>query len=457
MRILLATLGTSGDVHPFIALGLALKQRDHEMPGRPPAGSAAELNRMSRTAALAITCCAGGLVYADTAEPPPVVRAEVRWLLDVRDDYGPAQAFEGTRSLALLAARLMADPRLDDHVELESALQLETATWNLADPTLAALGADAVLVSVPHALPLEYAVARDAADRMEMRIRFDRLAVRTHAGPVSVSVGRMTHPLGVARLFPNLDVIARMPVTAPPSDYRPGIDSARLKLEAGAVAVTVIYAAAAEWAERHWHAFAPRNARAAVALTYETDRTHALLLASLLHAMPFFGAGYEHAVGALSVVGELGLGLDHDALERRPYFVLGTGGVAYRAAGVLVAIEGTYFGYGSSDPAAYPTVLAGQRLQDEDVPFLFGTVQLGAEARIPVWRERVAATTYAFLNVHDPSLYLEEQLDLTTTWGGMRLGVIVPLGARPVQRLVPNTELAFVSPSVRFETRVNFD
>src|SRR5690349_7107878 len=31
MRILLATLGTAGDVHPFVGIGIALKQRGHDV------------------------------------------------------------------------------------------------------------------------------------------------------------------------------------------------------------------------------------------------------------------------------------------------------------------------------------------------------------------------------------------------------------------------------------------
>jgi hypothetical protein len=441
---------------------------------------------MSRAHALVIACCccSAGLARADIAvdldadadattaaepapkaaiaakvpaEATPVVRAEVRGLWNMRDDEGPAQAFDGTYSLALLSARLMVEPTLVHGVDLDTAVQLDTATWNLANPSFAALGADAVLVSVPHALPLQWMLTGPSAERLEARVRFDRLALRTHAGPVTLSVGRMAHELGIARLFPNLDVIARMPVTAPPTDYRPGIDSARLDIAGKAVTFSMIYAAAGEWADSRWGAVDRDRARMAAFLSYSTEHTRAQLLASVLRTMPFFGAGYERSAGAFSVLGEAAIGLDHDALERRPYFVLGTAGIAYHPGTALFTIEGTYFGYGASDPADYPMVLAGQRLRDEDVPFLFGTLQVAAAVRVPLYRDRVSQTTYAFVNVHDPSLYLEEQLDVTTRWGGVRVGVVVPFAKRPVEQLVPNTELAFVTPSLRVETRVTFE
>jgi hypothetical protein len=397
----------------------------------------------------------GDSAAVPAAAKMPSLRLELKTVWNVFRDYGPAHAFDGFLSVQFGSARIMATAAPLDWLSLDSHGVVEIAAMNIDSPLLAALGADAVIVTAPEALPLQ-ASYYDRAARFQARARFDRLNARATAGPVAVVLGRQPISIGFASLFPLLDRIVPVPITALEREYVPGIDAAQVEAKLEDTTVRAIYAFGGDWDANGRGAFATR--RAIFAATVESDLLGGKVvgLAAVVRDMPLAGIGYRRKLDSVGFTAELAGVAENSPVTTSGGFVMATAGVDLELrSGTYLLFETCYLGFAATDPRDYPALLTDKRLLDGDLPLYFNRHQAGVLVRQPL--PRSMSVSLLALAAADGSGVVIPTLTVGRDDGlAAKLVVHVPFGARPDQALVPNSEYALVIPTAGFELRRTF-
>lgn len=102
---------------------------------------------------------------------------------------------------------------------------------SLVNGQSASLGNSGVASTAEEALPLSWTV--DGAPGTQLRGRVDRLLLRGELGPVVLTLGRQPVGLGSGLFFTPLDLVSPFGPAAIDSEYKPGVDAARVELYLG--------------------------------------------------------------------------------------------------------------------------------------------------------------------------------------------------------------------------------
>ena len=387
------------------------------------------------------------------AAPSPVrldVGAQARLLSEWMWDEGPAPMYDGTFSMSTMTARLMTGIDVARVLAIEAHLVIAAAMVNKDTDVFSAFG-DGWLIGHPdELLPLQLEIARDPAmpPHYQVRGRVDRLSVRAMTRWVDVTLGRQPVTLGYARVFTAVDLVTLLPLLATATDFKPGIDAARVDVSLGdATGLTLFYGFGPD--------LDPANARAFAQLRSSIGALEGALFQMVIRRMPYTAAATQLQLDDLTLRAEGGVAFVNNALDTAPWFALATLGGTYELPfDVELTVEAYYFGFGTEDVAQFPAVFANPR-QAIDVPDYFGKYQLGAYALYSPW-SIVQLGVWWIHGVLDSSGIVSLVLKLTPADAVTLQGwVDLPYGGRSLMHLVPTTEYALVPYAIHADVKVD--
>ena len=377
---------------------------------------------------------------------------ELKMLWGVFHDDGRMPLFPGTLSVPSEQARWMADVQ-KDWFAAEAHLVLSHATWNIDNGLFRLFGTNLVVTRVTETLPLQAELAdvpgQDGGNRLEARLRFDRLWLRASTPFLDLTAGRQPLTFGTAVLYQTIDRIVPLPPSSIDREYKPGVDAVRADLHLGhASALSLVYAFGGD-ADAH-------DARVAAALRGPVGGGEGLLFASVLREMPLFGLGYEVDVGSWILRGEGSVAAVDNALGTAPAFGMATAGFEHLFGfGLDLVTEINYFGFGVDDPKDYPKVLYPPRILNGDLPFFFGTWFAGGIASYSFlsWLD---ANLLVSVSLIEGAVYLYPTITCSIPRAQLLLSGILPIADRGIHPYQPSSELDLSPPAFLTELRVFF-
>ncbi len=353
------------------------------------------------------TSCAPQLRSAGSLRGYTFLRAE-----DVPSDAASRHDAE------FAALRLTPELSLGPSLTLESHLLLEFVSPAASPAAELASGRTGTW------LPLDRNVssASDAA----LTARVDRLNLRARAAGAELIAGRQAITWGVNTLWPALDLFAPFAPTRVDRDYKPGVDAARLTLPLGAHAEFQLIGAVLGEAT-------PGDAAGAGLLRISAGPADLGLMLGSFHRDTVAGGFVTASAGGTLLRGELawtGTGDPADRMRRPRFWRGGVGAERQLSATLNLMIEVSGNGFGESDVAAYPALLAADRVRRGEVGGL-GRWHSGTTV---TWQAHPLArlTGAALLNIDDGSTAWIPRL----TWSlgdesEVILGALIAVGPGP--------------------------
>ncbi|MEE2750817.1 MAG: hypothetical protein VX519_05260 [Myxococcota bacterium] len=283
-------------------------------------------------------------------------------------------------------------------------------------------------LDAPQALDLDWEGV--SSEGMLITGRTDRLRVESTLGPTEWSVGRQPVSFGQGRFFAPLDLVNPFTPTTVDSEYKPGVDAARVDVYPSAsTQFTAVGAYAGDWT-REQMVFAG----------------YGQVTVGVADVGVFYGSIRGDHVGGISgwwsvgpvgmyadVVGTLPADSDEDAFLRA---VLGADHRLTETTSV--GVEVYYQSLGESEPADYLEFATGERFSRGEL-WTMGRTYAG----LSVFQEvtpLVMASVVALGNLEDGSALLSPSLSLSVAGNAdVILGGFLGLGERP-----RNVELADV-------------
>ncbi len=273
----------------------------------------------------------------------------------------------------------------------------------------------------------------DLGDGMQLRGRTDRLSVTWAAKGAQLVVGRQPVSFGTGFVFTPMDVVNPFSAATIDTEYKPGVDAARLDAFFGTAGKVTAVAA---WAGPPVHA--PDRAPVALAdLVFAASGqgtvgvTDLVGLAAVVRGDLVAGAGFVSAIGPVGVHGEVtGTLPAEDAVEDDPFVraVLGADG---RPTGTTTVSGEVYLQtLGATDPRDYLAFAQGPRFARGELWTMGRTY-----AALSVAQELtplVSGSAALIGNLEDPSALLAPGLSISAADDvTVSLGGFVALGARP--------------------------
>ena len=257
---------------------------------------------------------------------------------------------------------------------------------------------------------------------MTLQGRTDRLVVRTQIGVVDLAVGRQPVTFGNGRFFSPLDLVNPFFPTTIDTEYKPGVDAARVDVYPSLTSkITGVAALAAD----------PENTDDPWVFALNGQITLGVTDLSL-----FAGRILDDTVGGLSVLSSVGpVGLYSDVALTSPSagddFVRAVFGADYRpTATTTLSIEGSYQGVGSDDPTGYLELAVSDRFERGEL-WTFGRAYLGLSVL-----QEVTPLTHLSLtgltNLEDGSALLIPALSVSAAGNvDVAFGGFIGVGPRP--------------------------
>lgn len=286
------------------------------------------------------------------------------------------------------------------------------------------LGNSGVASTAEEWLPLSWSV--DGAGGTELRGRLDRLVLRGELGPAVLTVGRQPVGLGAGLFFTPLDLVSPFGPAAIDTEYKPGVDAARVDLYAGErFEQTFVAAVMGE------SAFGGRGLHELVLLSQSrltVGTTDLALVLGEVRADEVVGLSVSGSVGAIGLHGDGSLTLPDG--EEDP-FVRAVAGLSLMPEPKSTVMGEVYLQtLGSADPADYFALYTSPRwLRGElwAVGRAYAAVSYGRELS-PL----VSGSLAVIGNLEDPSAMVAPGLRVSISdEAELSAGAYVGLGARP--------------------------
>lgn len=316
------------------------------------------------------------------------------------------------------------------------------------------LGTTGAAATAPELVDLTWTVPEEGATGTTVQGRTDRLLVQGEAGPLTLALGRQPVSFGAGRFFTPLDLVSPFFPGTIDSEYKPGVDAARLDAYAGLRGQWTVVAA---WVGDCSLALGPQDQACEqagvedLALASWTRLTVgvsdlALFLAEV-HDDEVVGLSVVSGVGPVGLYGDASLTLPPGHLDARAPtedpFVRAAVGADWRPGGrTTLSAEAYLQTNGSADPADHLAQYAGARyLRGELWAAGRGYLALSlAQELRPTLQGSLALLT----NVEEPSALLLPGLSASLADDvELTAGAYVGLGRRP-EGLALRSELGFV-------------
>ena len=333
------------------------------------------------------------------------------------------------------------DGRLRLKVDLSDLFRLEahhavTGTTGVMEMGLGA--ASGVGLEAPQAVDLDWEGV--SSDGMIVTGRTDRLRVESTLGSTEWSVGRQPVSFGQGRFFAPLDLVNPFTPTTVDSEYKPGVDAARVDVYlSSSTQLTLVGAYAGDWT-REEMVFAG----------------YGQVTLGVADVGLFYGEIRGDHVGGLSgwwSVGPVGMYADVvgtiPADSEEDAFLRAVLGADHRLTETTsVGVEVYYQSLGESDPSDYLTFATGERFSRGEL-WTMGRTYAGVSLFQEV-TPLVMASVVALGNLEDASVLLTPSLSLSVAGNAdVIFGGFVGLGQRP--RKVDLTDLLAGDAGIRSE------
>jgi hypothetical protein len=260
------------------------------------------------------------------------------------------------RDTEFLSLRLMPEASfLDQTVKIESHLVLNGISPSGSPAAAMVYGSARTWLPLDDTAPWK--------QNAEFTGYFDRLDVRIHTSHADVTVGRQAITWGVNTLWPALDLFAPFPATQIDRDYKPGVDAVRLTVPLGSRAEIDTVGAVLGRA-------GTRDGSGGALLRYSAGHADFGLMGGSFHGDTVTGAFLSASVGGTVLRGEIAWTRVSDKLDhlRRPSFFRGGIGLERQVSSkVTLTAEVAADGFGDSNVAGYPAILASDRMRRGEV------------------------------------------------------------------------------------------
>jgi hypothetical protein len=204
-------------------------------------------------------------------------------------------------------------------------------------------------LETPQAVDLDWEGV--ASDGMRVSGRTDRLRVESTLGPTDWSLGRQPITFGQGRFFAPLDLVNPFHPATVDSEYKPGVDAARLDAyPTPSTQVTVVGAYAGDWEEMVFAGYGQTT----------LGVTDLGVFLGKVRGDNVAGLSGVGSVGPVGVYGDVAATISADAEEDA--FVRAVVGADFRPhASTGIGVELYYQSLGASDPDGYSEFIQSQR------------------------------------------------------------------------------------------------
>ena len=257
---------------------------------------------------------------------------------------------------------------------------------------------------------------------MTLQGRTDRLVLSSQIGVVDMAVGRQPITFGNGRFFSPLDLVNPFFPTTIDTEYKPGVDAARVDVYPTLTSkITGVAALAADPDEKDAPWVYALNGQVTVGVT---------------DVSLFAGRILDDTVGGLSIASSVGpVGLYSDVAFTSPAegdaFVRAVAGADYRpTATTTVSVEGSYQGIGTNDPSEYLGLAVSERFERGEL-WTFGRAYVGVSVLQEITPLTLLSLT-GLTNVDDGSALLIPALSVNAAGNvDLAFGGFIGLGPRP--------------------------
>ncbi len=228
--------------------------------------------------------------------------------------------------------------------------------------------------------------------------RVDRLVAKVSVPHVDIAVGRQPVSFGSSMMFTPMDLVAPFTPTDIDTEYKPGVDAARVDAYFGLGGhVTAVAAYAGDWTLD--------ETIMAVHGSYTFGVTDIGVLAAFSHAEPVFGLNAAGSIGAVGWQSEATVTLPED---EDPFVRATLGGFYSWYEGPSLSAEFYYQSFGGADSTEYLAIYDSARFARGEVwaaGRYYGAVTLSYELTPLI---NVAA--FSVVNITDPSAMIGPSL-----------------------------------------------
>jgi hypothetical protein len=302
------------------------------------------------------------------------------------------------------------DARLNLDAHAKSWFRAEVAhavTATLGGGASLAIARTGVAPTAPQLFPLNWDLFAEEGSTFQAVGRTDRLWFRLSRPGLDLTVGRQPISFGSGTFFTPLDLVNPFTPATIDTEYKPGLDGARLDVYRG---VSGQVTAAVVWTGEPVGSGSDTNLRANLTVAAFGQGT-----VGSTDLGAFLGLVHGDAVAGLTARGSLGpVGVHADGTVTappgdEPWFTRIVVGADGRPTGWLTLSGELYYqSSGKANPDEYLTVLAGPRYVRGEL-WLAGRVYGGVAAQVQV-TPLLTAGVASFVNLEDPSAMIAPTL-----------------------------------------------
>jgi hypothetical protein len=402
------------------------------------------------------------LFVSSSAAAAPVVEAE-RWSLDIAGDVKSftftafpyewslqpdedLQAF-GMEPVPLMPEDPMAqgalDGRLKAQLDIGEHFGLSVHARSAASHYSQALEAGAISLGAggggyEQVVDMSWTPV-DAPNYM-VEGRVDRLAAKISVPHLDITLGRQPVSFGSSWIFTPMDLVAPFSPTDIDTEYKPGVDAARVDAYIGMAGnITAVAAYAGDWSLE--------GTVLAVHGGGTLGITDLGAMAALNRAEPVFGLDLATSIGAVGVQGEATITLP----EEQDAFVRASLGAQWMPLEDLSLMGELYFqSFGGSDSEEYLAVYSSERFARGEV-WAAGRYYAALTASYQI-TPLVAASAFSVVNLADPSAMIGPSLSWSAAQNAeLGIGAFFGAGQRPHDVELTLDDLAGVTDEDEYE------
>jgi hypothetical protein len=289
-------------------------------------------------------------------------------------------------------------------------------------------GSTGVTNQAPEAVELSWTEPDD--DTLTILGRTDRLVLTAHLPQVDIALGRQPISFGNGMFFTPLDLVNPFTPATIDTEYKPGVDAARVDAYVGMSRFTIAAAYAGDW-----------DLEGSVLAAYGQGTVGVTDLGFFfgeVHADEVLGATVSTSVGAVGITSDLTLTLPADP-DLEDAFVRGVVGTFFRPTGTTTMTAEFYVqSNGNSDAADILTSFASDRVLRGEL-WTFGRFYGGVSVSQEI-SGLVHGNLAILANLEDPSALLLPSVSWSVASNAdVSAGAYVALGKRP-DGFVPQSE-----------------